>query len=217
VTSQRPQTFDHVFEEAAAEPKRKARWPLLVLLIVVAAGGGIAAALALQDHGSAPSASNAERPDAAPAPPARPDAAVVIDVPLDASVPVDAGVAVDAGVRKPGKHDAGTPKGKPDAGVPRDKLTPRGTVAVQVITKPDNATVYVGNSYRGTGNVTIEQDPNTTAKIKCTLPGYDPGYATVKFDGNTEVVMCRPVHTVKCVPGVKNPFDDCPDPDSPPQ
>ena len=50
-------------------------------------------------------------------------------------------------------------------------------------------------------------------KIKCTLPGYDPGFADVVFDGDAEVVMCRPVRPKRCIENIKNPFDDCPDPE----
>jgi hypothetical protein len=216
VTSQRPKTFDHVFEEESAAPKKKSPWPLVVILIVVAAGGGIAAALVMKDRGATPSAQEDERAiDAAPAPratdagvPVAVDAQVVIEVPLDA-----APLPIDAGARRPPRDGGGAKKA--DAGVPREKLTPRGTVAVQIITKPENASVYLDDSYRGSGNVTIEEEPGKKGKIKCTLPGYDPGYANVKFDGSIEVVMCRPVRTKKCVDGLHNPFDDCPDPEPP--
>jgi len=51
------------------------------------------------------------------------------------------------------------------------------------------------------------------AKVKCTLPGYEPGFVDLIFDGKTEVALCRMDRIKRCVDGVKNPFDDCPDPD----
>ena len=52
-------------------------------------------------------------------------------------------------------------------------------------------------------------------KIKCTLPGYDPTIVEVEFDGERDVVMCKPVRPTRCVGSLHNPFDDCPDPEPP--
>ena len=212
VTSQRPHTFEHVFEEGGEAPRRRSRWPVLAGLVLLAAGGGIAAALVLR--GGSDEAAGRDEP--APA-----DAAVVAvadagvtatpDATVIAELPVDAGVA-DAGTGRIRKNGGGK---RIDAGIPKDRLTPRGTVAIQVFTKPEGGTVYVGSSYRGPSGTTIEEAPGTRVKIKCTLPGYDPGLVDVTFDGEREIVMCRPVRPTRCVGSLHNPFDDCPDPEPP--
>jgi hypothetical protein len=226
VTSQRPVTFEHIYDEEPAAARKRSKAPLLILVVALAAGGGIAAALVLRDHGSSKSATREQDPpgelDAAPRQvpvaadggvpvPLAVDAAVIVDVPADGGTKL----AVDAGT--PHVHrDAGiNPGKKPDAGVSHDKLTARGTVAIQVITKPDGASVYEGNSYRGVGGVTLEEAPGKKVKVKCTLPGYDPGYVDLKFDGNTEVTICKPIRPKRCVGNLHNPFDDCPDPEPP--
>ena len=87
----------------------------------------------------------------------------------------------------------------------------RGNVSIEVITRPDGGILYIDQSYRGPGGTHLEERRGTKVKVKCTLPGYDPGYLDLKFDGKTEVAICSMTRTVKCIPGIKNPFDDCPD------
>jgi serine/threonine protein kinase len=209
VTSERPMTFDHVFEDdgraTEVHDRPRSKVPLILLLVVLAAGGGIAAALVMRSPA-------AEQPAPADAAVARVvvDAAVApVDAVVVAEVPPDAAI-VDAGPRVV-RNGGG--KKKVDAGVPRDRLTARGTVAVQIFSKPDGATIYAGDSYRGVSGVTLEEAPGSKVKIKCTLPGYEPGFADVVFDGQSEVVMCRPVRPKRCIDNIKNPFDDCPDPE----
>jgi hypothetical protein len=211
VTEQKPMTFDHVFTDAAEAPRTRSKLPWILLAIVVAGGGGVALALVMKG-GSGDQVASVKPIDAGvvivdAARPRPVDAAVVIDVPVDAGA-----LAVDAGVRHVG-HPPSTPH---DAGiaikkvhVPPDKLTVRGTVQVQVITKPDGAGLYVNDEYRGSGNVTLEEQPGTVMKVKCTLSGYDPGTVDVKFDGVQDVVLCTPKRTKRCVDGLQNPFDDC--------
>jgi tRNA A-37 threonylcarbamoyl transferase component Bud32 len=218
VTSERPHTFDHVFDDAGAERRRRgSRWAVVVVLVVIATAGGVAAALVLGGR-SAPAVADQGEDS-----PAAVDAAIRLtavdagtpaaDAMVIAEVPVDAGRPVDAGGTRP-RRDGGVPR-KIDAGVPREHLTPRGTVQVQVLSKPDGATIYVGDSYRGVSGVTLEESPGTRVKVRCTLPGHDPGHVDVVFDGRREIVMCRPQRAKRCVDELHNPFDDCPDPKAP--
>jgi serine/threonine protein kinase len=213
VTSQRPHTFEHVFEEPGADaPKRASKWPLIGALVLLAGGGGIAAALVMRgssdetadDPPPALDAAVVALADASVAAP--PDAVVVAEVALDAG-------AVDAGPSRP-RRDGGVAK-KVDAGIPKERLTPRGTVAIQVFTKPEGGAIYVDGSYRGSSGTTIEEPPGAKVKIKCTLPGYDATTLDVEFDGERDVVMCKPVRPTRCVDSLHNPFDDCPDPEPP--
>jgi serine/threonine protein kinase len=204
VTRPRPPTYDHIDDDQATEPPpRASRWPLLVALFILFAGGGVAAALFFASRGgqavvppdAAPLA--VVPPDAAAAPPA--DAtSVVVEIPLDAGAedPADAGT-----------HGHHLGLGRADAGV-----GPRRTAAVEIITKPDEGVLYIGTSYRGPSGVTIEEPFGTKARIKCTHPGYEPGYVEVVFDGKTEVALCLMTRIKRCVAGIKNPFDDCPEP-----
>jgi len=80
-----------------------------------------------------------------------------------------------------------------------------------VITKPDEGVLYINDSYRGPSGVTIEDVLGTRARIKCTHPGYEPGFVDVTFDGKTEIVVCVMERVKRCIDGIKNPFDDCPD------
>ena len=212
VTSQRPHTFEHVFEEPSGDaPARRSKWPLIAALVLLAAGGGIAAALVMRGPGE-PAAGASPPADAAVV--AMADASVVAppDAVVVAELALDAGIA-DAGTSRPPRRDGGVRK--VDGGVPKERLTPRGTIAIQVFTKPEGGTVYVGDSYRGPSGTTIEEPPGTRVKIKCTLPGYDPAIVDVEFDGERDVVMCRPVRPTRCVDSLHNPFDDCPDPEPP--
>ncbi|HUQ08563.1 MAG TPA: protein kinase [Kofleriaceae bacterium] len=216
VTKQpRAETFQIVDDEPP--PQVSSRWPVAVGAILLFGAAGVAAALLLggkdQDQTQAPG----DR-----------DAGVVAELTVDAGnrvieVPVDAAVVVeiptDAGHEDAGRvvvrnpRDAGPgpgPNTKRDGGIGR---TPgeRGNVSIEVITRPDGGILYIDQSYRGPGGTHLEEPRGSRVKVKCTLPGYDPGYLDLVFDGKTEAAICSMTRTVKCIPGIKNPFDDCPD------
>jgi serine/threonine protein kinase len=216
--SERPLTFDHVTTEdmPAVEPRR---WPLVLFggLIVGGAAGAIGFVIKSRNDVEQPVE---HRPvvavvaDAATGPA---DAAVVTTVgdaeviaEADAATP-DAGRVVvvvphhsDAGVRTvPRPHDAGVVAFVPD--------TPnhRGTIGVQVLTKPEGATLYVGTTYRGPGGTTLEEPLGTSYTVTCKNPGYAPGKVDIAFDGKSDVVLCAMKRIKICIDNIKNVFDDC--------
>jgi hypothetical protein len=208
-TTERP-TFDAVYDEPLV-PARRSSWPLVVFPGLALAGIGAAIVVyALRHTGDEPP------PDArrvavvavdarAPEPPV--DAAVVIEPPADAAEPVDAA---------PARHDAG-PRVRPprDAAPSGPVTTPngRGTIAIQVVTKPAGAQLYAGTSYRGPSGVTLEEPYGTKLALHCRQKGYKEGTVELAFDGETEVAICVMTRIKICIDNVKNPFDDCePDP-----
>src|SRR5262249_29658153 len=122
---------------------------------------------------------------------------------------------IDAGrvVRVPVVRDAGL---HPVPGVPS---TPnrRGTIQVQILTKPEGATLYDDeNHYRGPGGAQVEEPSGTRRKFTCKQPGYKPGTVEVTFREDAPPVICVLKRIKICINGIKNPFDDCePDPDAP--
>jgi hypothetical protein len=196
-----PVTFEHVFEDTASVREGRPRWPLVLLAVAGIGAAGAVAALVLRE----PAATRVVDGPRDAAIEAR-DAVVIAEVPLADAAVVDAAVAElrDGGrVVRPERRDGG-------GGVVA-KLTPRGTLAIQVVTRPEGAAIYLGDSYRGGSGVTLEEPPGTRATIKCTLPGHEPGKVEVIFDGGQEVVLCRMERIKRCVDGIKNPFDDCPE------
>jgi hypothetical protein len=209
----RPLSFQHVFTDELV-PARGRRWPLALLFALICGGAAGAVALVIRSHHVAVAdrdrdAGVFELPgDAAivqlPAD-AEPDAADLIVLP-----------EIDAGriVRIPARRDAGTGSG---ASIPE---TPnhRGTILVQVLTKPEGANLYDdGHHYRGPGGAQVEEPFGTRRTFTCKQPGYKAGAIEVSFDGNTTAVLCVLQRIKICIPGVKNPFDDCEaDPSAPP-
>jgi hypothetical protein len=57
----------------------------------------------------------------------------------------------------------------------------------------------------------MEEEVGTKAHVRCSHPGYDDGTVDVVFDGKTEVVLCTMKRAQRCVDGLHNPFDDCPE------
>ncbi len=214
VTASPHVTFDHLADDEPAPATRRARWPLAVLAIVLFGGVGVGAALILEQRGAviepAPTdAAVAERPgpiDAGAITELPPDAMVITELATDAGV-IDAGRTV--GVR-PGRDASVLAVTRVDAGLGNSPAL-RGNVSIEVLTRPDGGILYVNQSYRGPSGTHLEEPKGTRATVTCTLPGYEKGKLELVFDGETEVVICRMTRVSPCVPGLKNPFDDCPD------
>jgi len=137
------------------------------------------------------------------------DAAVVAEVPTDAGVvdpdaQVIAEIPVDAGTRV-----ATNDKAVRDAGVAAALVRPgRGNVTIEVLTRPGDANVFVGPNYRGPSGVRLTERRGTKLKIECKTDRMK-GSVEVTFDGNLSAVMCTAARDRFCVPGLKNPYDDC--------
>ena len=217
--SDKPPTFEHVLDDAEA-PRNRSAWPLILMMVLILGSAGAVIAVMMKSKRSATEhhdASVAFVPppviDAGIAPPPQPDAAVIALVPVDAAEEVilsDAGVdaaddiivvRTDAGVRI--RRDAGFGTTMPD--------TPnkRGTILIQVLTKPEGATLYSGTTYRGPGGTQLEEPLGAKLEIRCHQQGYKDGKVQLVFDGKTEVVLCVLQRIKICIDNVKNPFDDC--------
>jgi serine/threonine protein kinase len=207
----RPVSFQHVFTEELV-PARQNRWPVLLLLAMIAGGGAGAIGLMIKSRNTV--IAEASRDAGALAPP---DAASVL-------LPGDAEAALDAGdVIVVPEPDAGQllrpPRTEPrlDAGrVLPETPNHRGTIGVQVLTKPEGANLYDdGGHYRGPGGAQLEEPLGKKLTVHCKQPGYKPGTVEISFDGSATAVLCVLQRIKVCIKDIKNPFDDCVDPASP--
>ncbi len=211
VTTDKPMSFEHVYEEPVpvAAPRR---WPWLLLGALVIGGAAGAVGFALKGEREEPVAITEHR-----------DAAVVIPVvadanqpPADAAIPLaaDAADLADAAIDIIIEADAGVryhPTRHVDAGTSGPITTPnhRGTIIIQVLSKPETATLYVGTSYRGPSGTQLEEAFGNHVTVECRQAGYKPGKVELSFDGKTEVVLCVLERIKICINNIKNPFDDC--------
>jgi serine/threonine protein kinase len=201
VTRDKPITFEHVFTDGGA-PAAKRLWPFVLLFVLVLAAGAttIAVVLRSRSHGTEPlrdAGAVALAADAAP--PATDAIAIVPADALDIVVVVDAGRTVVRVTRDAGRAaDAAitTPNG-------------RGTISIQVITKPEDATLYNGTTYAGPGGTNIEMPFGAKAELTCKKTGYKPGKVQLVFDGSQEIALCALQRVKICIDNIKNPFDDC--------
>jgi serine/threonine-protein kinase len=222
-------TLDVGAEEEPVVVPRRRRWPLVVGLVLGAGALAAGVALLLRNIERAPGplddgSVTVLETDAGPVPPLPPaDASiVVIDLPPDdAGVPIDGARRVviedrDARTPSPTLRDGGEVivVRRVDGGTsgvtvvaPRD----RRFVSIEVITRPPGGILKIGHTYRGPDGTHLEEPRGSKAIITCTMPGYEDGHVDLVFDGKTEVAVCTMKRIVRCIPGVKNPFDDCPD------
>jgi len=225
----RPHTFEHVFTDAGLPAQRKA-WPLVLMGLVILGGAATAIVLMMARRNAHDAPRDAgvvtARADAATVVPPLTDAPQLVET-TDAGVPVaDAtAVVVTAPIDAPTEIvvldiDAGVPIRRRDGGLDAatQVATPngRGTIMVQVLTKPEGATLYVGHSYRGPGGATMEEPFGTKLEVRCTQKGYKEGKVTINFNGQDEVVLCVLTRIKLCINNIKNVFDDCEvDPNAP--
>jgi serine/threonine-protein kinase len=201
-------SFRHVFTEEMA-PARERRWPLVLLFALLGGGAAGAFALLVTNHrateGGRDAAIVALRGDAAG------DAAtdpVPLPVPADAMIPDDADLIVltepDAGRRV-------IVTLRRDAGIDAMPETPnhRGTIMVTVLTQPEGAQLLDGYHDRGRGGTHLEEPLGSKLTLTCRMPGYKDGTVEVVFDGRHDAALCVMKRIVRCIPGLKNPFDDC--------
>ena len=195
-----PRAFDPILESPATEPPRRRRWPVALLLGGVVASAAAAIAVIVVSRERAVTREPPREPVAIA------DAAVTVPV-HDATPPADTpdivvvepDAAAVVAVRP--RHDAGD-------GTP---VTPngRGTILIQVLTRPEGAVLKVNGIYRGPGGTSIEERLGAHLTVACSLTGYEPGRVDLVFDGKTEVALCVLKRIKRCIDGIKNPFDDC--------
>ena len=203
------------------------RWPWIVVAVALFGAAGVVGAVLMKKQPvSVP-------PDAAEPPGPIADARTITEFDLDGGLVIadrgeDGGppgpgprpVLIDAGP-SPMRRDAG-PRTPPDAGNGRDPEpsdggvfslggTPeqRGNISIEILTRPDGGILYQGYSYRGPAGTHVEERRGTTMRIRCTFPGYQPGFVDLVFDGEDETAICS-MKRNPCVPGLKDPFRDCP-------
>ncbi len=215
VTSAPRMTFE-VTEAPVAAPRRP--WLLLGLLVIGGIGAAIAFAVGLVER--APEALDAslivEEPDAGPEPRPPDDALVIVAVP-PSDARLDGGRRLiredlDAGTPSPRDGGDGLVVRRVDGGGTTG-LTPRerGVVSIEIITRPPGGILMIGRTYRGPDGTHLEEPRGSRVTVTCTLPGYEPGQVDLIFNESAEVALCTMKRIVRCVPGMKNPFDDCPD------
>jgi hypothetical protein len=192
-------SFQHVFEPAPLPTERR-RWNRLAVgLVAITVCGAALTMIAL--HADREDRRVVE-PSPAPRDAARP-------VPADADLIVEARDAALAAadamleVRVP-RSDGGT---RPSSGIPQGHPA---YVKVEVMTRPGDANVYVGTTFRGPSGVTLTERYGTRLHISCRSPGYQGG-VDVTFDGTVDNVMCTAVRHGMCVKDLHNPFDQCDD------
>ena len=222
-----PHDVGHAVDDDQVQPSRKGRLLLIALALAVLVGGAAAlTVMSLRDDKSDPLAHN-DRPIDAGSLPTEPDAQSIPDA-MDL---VDAHKEVivrnrprdrrtNDGTRRitttrKRSEDAGTrivARRTPNAGKKVGTNPP--VVAyhtIKVISKPEGATLYVDGGYRGTSESRFRRRIGSKITVECTKPGYAKGRVTIVFDGTRDFYSCRLKRQKKCVKGVKNPFDDCPD------
>src|SRR6185369_15181927 len=84
----------------------------------------------------------------------------------------------------------------------------KGQITIEVMTRPGEANVYIGPNYRGPSGVRITEPYGTKRKIECKTDRMK-GSVEVVFDGKLTAIMCTATRDRFCVPGLKNPYDDC--------
>jgi len=193
-----------VFTDGGAPATRRV-WPyvLLFALILGAAGGAIAlviesrgrASHTPRDAGLVATGHDANVADALLAVPVAEDASVDA---LDIVVLVDAGhIAVrptkDAAVGSTAIH---TPNG-------------RGTIQIQVITKPETRRSTTTPRTPAPAARTSRCRSARSSRSRARRPGYKPGKVQLVFDGRQEIALCALQRIKICIDNIKNPFDDC--------
>jgi serine/threonine protein kinase len=177
----------------------RSRWPILLvglLVLLVGAGGTILLLGKLHDSDEAIALT---RQDAAVVVETRDDATseALEDAMVVVEVPVDAGDDPITGRRDGGRR----------TGIP-PKFDRNRDITIEVLTRPGEAEVFIGPNYRGPSGVHITEKMGTKRKIECKTARMK-GSVEVVFDGQLSAIMCTATRDRFCVPGLKNPYDDC--------
>ncbi len=88
---------------------------------------------------------------------------------------------------------------------------------VTVLTQPDGAQLFIDGHDSGFGGTHVEAPLGSHKAVTCRMPGYHDGHVDIAFDGQHDAALCTLKRIVRCIEGLKNPFDDCePEPQAPP-
>ena len=190
-------SFSHVYDAQEPPPESSRKWPpIIAALLVVALGVGVVLLFMRKPTREASVTHDAavivQARDASVVPP--PDATLIVELPVDAGARVVTPVpARDAGVTRPARR----------------------TITIEIMTRPGDAEVFIDGNWRGPSGVRIAEPYGTKRKIECKT-GRMRGSVEVVFDGSRPAVMCTATRERFCVPGLKNPIDDCEeDPNAP--
>jgi hypothetical protein len=82
------------------------------------------------------------------------------------------------------------------------------TITIEVMTRPGEAEVFAGHTYRGPSGVKLTEPFGTKLAIECRAPHFK-GKIDLVFDGSETTRMCTAIRLPNCVQGLKNPYDDC--------
>jgi hypothetical protein len=177
----------------------RSRWPILLaglVVLLLGAGGTILLLGKLRGNDDAVALT-------------RQDAAVVVESTDDATSEVTDDATVIAEVPVDAGDDSIT--GRPDGGR-RTGIPPRfdrnRDITIEVLTRPAEAEVFIGANFRGPSGVHITEKMGTKRKIECKTARMK-GSVEVVFDGQLSAIMCTATRDRFCVPGLKNPYDDC--------
>ncbi len=201
------ETYDGDITLGTRRPKSWAVLSIIVTLLV--AGGAAAAYWAMRgDKKTGATAKQTPVGQGAGTLAAARDAGAYLDATYVASEAFgDAGGEADPNETGPGP---GHPGRHPSEHLPRDPSN-RRMLQVQVVTRPEGATLYAGTTYAGTGDTFLRRPEGTRLTVTCRLRGYQPGSIQVVFNGAEDVFLCKCKRKKRCIPGIKNPFDDCPE------
>ena len=219
-------SFEHVYHDHAPPPPRR-RWPFVAAALMVATAAGATIAFMIKREPQAPAV--AAQPSDAGVAGAAGEAPLPIEPPrADAGTDVASGSAGSSGAippddeRDPPGNPGGNPGGRDNGGGnrPSPGTRPSGqggqagnrrSVTVQILTYPDEGTIYSGRTYRGPAGTTVVEPYGTVARFTCTKVGFKEGSVEVRFDDKTPIAVCVMTRKKLCVEDLKNPYDQCPD------
>ncbi len=191
-----PVSFTHVYEDSEPLPEKR-RWPLWLaglLVLGFGAGGAILLIAQLQTKDEEPNVIVEEQRDGG----------LIVEAPRDADV-IDAPVIIDLPPDAGTKVVATLPR---DAGMQTVQRPGKGNVTIEILTRPGEANVFIAPNFRGPSGVKITEPFGTKRHIECKTDRMK-GSVDVVFDGKVSAVMCTATRDRFCVPGLKNPYDDC--------
>jgi serine/threonine protein kinase len=186
-----PITVPSFDDELDDEPSR--RWPIAAAAIVLLGAGG-GTVWYVSQH----------RDDSLISP-------VTRDGSIERVLGVDASLVVqldDAEVRVPPTDGRAIALVPGDGGHGGFALPHPDTITIEVMTRPGEAEVFAGATYRGPSGVKLTEPFGTKLSIECRAPHFK-GKIDLVFDGSETARMCTALRLPMCVPGLKNPYDEC--------